>query len=200
MTTEDLMKLLGDFPEINPSNYGDDDVNALNAWGIAAHTALEALGREVAELKQKMFDESEAMVSIVQVKYPQALAERDQARAELAAIRATQGPLSADDVQWVVNDNAELGVKIGEQFFFLYKGESLVYQDARHDDNAPMMWRCVGKREFGECCYPVKFYKNGATLPERYRDELTFIPGLSFGKKEDSDWKELPASPKIGGV
>lgn len=54
-----------------------------------AADALEALGREVAELKQKMFDESEAMVSIVQVKYPQALAERDQARAELAAIRAT---------------------------------------------------------------------------------------------------------------
>ena len=39
----DYTKLLSDFPEINPANYGDDEVNALNAWGIAAHTAIEAL-------------------------------------------------------------------------------------------------------------------------------------------------------------
>jgi hypothetical protein len=30
--------------------------------------------------------------------------------------------LSPDVVEWVVNDNAELGVKIGKQFFWLYKG------------------------------------------------------------------------------
>ena len=72
MTTEDLMKLLGDFPEINPSNYGDDDVNALNAWGIAAHTALEALGREVEQWK---------------VDFNEVLIERDQARAQLAALQ-----------------------------------------------------------------------------------------------------------------
>ena len=36
------MKLLGNFPEINPSNYGDDDVNALNAWGSVAEPALAA--------------------------------------------------------------------------------------------------------------------------------------------------------------
>ena len=75
MTTEDLMKLMGDFPEINPSNYGDDDVNALNAWGIAAHTALEALGREVEQWK---------------VDFNEVLIERDQARAQLAAIRAQE--------------------------------------------------------------------------------------------------------------
>lgn len=69
MTTEDLMKLMGDFPEINPSNYGDDDVNALNAWGIAAHTALEALGREVEQWK---------------VDFNEVLIERDQARAQAA--------------------------------------------------------------------------------------------------------------------
>jgi hypothetical protein len=41
-----LIELLQDFPEINPANYGDDDVNALNAWGIAAHKAIEALQAE----------------------------------------------------------------------------------------------------------------------------------------------------------
>lgn len=80
--TTDLMKLLGDFPEINPSNYGDDDVNALNAWGIAAHTALEALGREVAELKLRAGNGYSRKIE-------ELIAERDQARAELAAIRAT---------------------------------------------------------------------------------------------------------------
>lgn len=49
----DIMKLLGDFPEINPANYGDDEVNALNAWGIAAHTAIEALQAENASLLQQ---------------------------------------------------------------------------------------------------------------------------------------------------
>jgi hypothetical protein len=38
-----LIERLANFPEINPANYTDDDVNALNAWGIAAHTAIEAL-------------------------------------------------------------------------------------------------------------------------------------------------------------
>ena len=66
--------------------------------------------------------------------------------------------LTADDVEWVVNDNAELGVKIGNKFFWLYKGHSLVYEDPRHeDDGRLMMWRHVGKREFAECCHPVNY-------------------------------------------
>lgn len=100
--------------------------------------------------------------------------------------------IQADDVEWIVNDNAELGVKIGDQFFFLYKGESLEYKDGKHDDGTPIMWRPVGKREFGECCHPVKFWKPGVAMPKRYRDELEYIPGLSFGKPEDSDWRPMP--------
>jgi len=65
--------------------------------------------------------------------------------------------LTADDVEWVVNDNAELGVKIGQQFFFCYKGHSLVYDTGAHDDGTPMMWRPVFKREFGECVRPVNY-------------------------------------------
>lgn len=64
--------------------------------------------------------------------------------------------LRAEDVEWVVNSIAELGVKIGDQFFFLYKGESLVYTEDE-DDEPPLMWRHVGKREFGECCHPINY-------------------------------------------
>ncbi len=65
-------------------------------------------------------------------------------------------PLTAADVEWVMNDLTELGVKIGDQFFFLYKGESMTYDvPAKHEDGQRMRWRHVGKREFGECCHPL---------------------------------------------
>ena len=58
--------------------------------------------------------------------------------------------LSDEDVEWIVNDTGELGVKIGNQFFFLYKGRS--YQ-------CEGKWRPVYKREFGECCHSDDYYK-----------------------------------------
>ena len=100
--------------------------------------------------------------------------------------------LSDEDVELVVNDLAELGVKVRDQFFWLHKGESLVYEDGRHDNGDPMMWRPVGKREFGETCCPSKFYKTGAVIPERYTDKLEFIEGLSDGKPESYVWQQLP--------
>lgn len=84
--------------------------------------------------------------------------------------------ISEDDVEWVVNDMSELGVKIGSRFFFLYKGDSLEYKEfenAKHEDGTMMKYRQVGKREFGECCYPLHL----KVLPERYI--------------EGEDWKEL---------
>ncbi len=52
--------------------------------------------------------------------------------------------------EWIVNNAAELGVKVGNRFFFLYKGHSIEYTE----DDGPMRWRPVEKREFGECCHP----------------------------------------------
>ena len=95
--------------------------------------------------------------------------------------------LAPSEVEWVVNDNAELGVKIGDQFFFLYKGESLVYEDARHDekdDGSPgdqMYWRPVRKREFGECCSPLN-----------YKD-FTKVGTVSLS--DSTEWKPLTPSP-----
>lgn len=63
--------------------------------------------------------------------------------------------MSENTVLWVVNDNGELGVKVGGDHYFLYKGGSIVYRDAHHDDGREMFVRTVGKREFGESCYPL---------------------------------------------
>lgn len=116
--------------------------------------------------------------------------------AEKARTEGTRGPLTEDDVQWVVNDIAELGVKIGNQFFFLYKGHSLVYGEADdpevkdgicvHENGTPMHWRPVFKREFGECCHPVN-----------YKDPR-MIGTVSL---DDSDeWKPLPAATSPSAI
>lgn len=97
--------------------------------------------------------------------------------------------LTPDQVEWVVNDIAELGVKIGDQFFWLYKGTSLVvnnpiYEDAGEREGKPMMWRHVFKREFGECAHPINY------------NDPTRIGTVSLDDSED--WKPVP--PDTVGV
>jgi hypothetical protein len=100
--------------------------------------------------------------------------------------------LTSDQVEWVVNDIAELGVKIGDQFFFLYKGRSLVYGGdeksvaagvALNEDTdppTPHKWRPVFKREFGECAHPIN------------HQDYSKIGTVSL---DDSDeWKPLPSA------
>lgn len=55
--------------------------------------------------------------------------------------------LTKEDIQWVVNDVADLGVKIGNKCFFLYKGRTIV--------NNGKKYRKVYKREFGESVHPI---------------------------------------------
>lgn len=100
--------------------------------------------------------------------------------------------LTEDQVEWIVNDIAELGVKIGDQFFFLYKGSSLVYGSdeksraagiALNEDTdppTPHKWRPVFKREFGECAHPIN------------REDPTKIGTVSLD--DSDDWKPLPAA------
>jgi hypothetical protein len=98
------------------------------------------------------------------------------------------------DVKWVVNDLGELGVQLGDRCFFLYKGRSIEYDTGLHDDGeTPIKYRPVGKREFGETCLPMKWILSGKR-EKRYTKELTFIPGLSDGKPEDGEWRNLPQS------
>ena len=103
--------------------------------------------------------------------------------------------LKDKQVEWVVNDISELGVKIGDQFFFMYKGRSLVYENGKHDNDEPMKWRHIGKREFGECCHPwtaIELKQYGSLdrsrpvrLPETY---------IGYHDGDQEEWYNLPTS------
>ncbi|QBQ74558.1 hypothetical protein BcepSauron_178 [Burkholderia phage BcepSauron] len=97
----------------------------------------------------------------------------DALRPRLSPVR-----LTAEDVKWVVNSNAELGVEINGQFFFLYKGESLVYTEGPSEGRRPLEYRPVFKREFGEVCTPINH--------EDYSMCGTVNPN------DSDDWKVLP--------
>lgn len=64
---------------------------------------------------------------------------------------------NTEKVEWVVNSAAELGVKVDGVYYFLYKGESLVYNNDLGKEVENLMVRTVGKREFGECCHPINY-------------------------------------------
>jgi len=123
------------------------------------------------------------------------------AEKEIARLKA-----QIPEPQWIVNDLGELGVKVDARFFFLYKGRSLEYGDddesveygsALHDDGTPMMYRMVGKREFGETCLPEIYWKKGYNRGDgKYTEPLVYTEGLSDGKPEDGDWRTLPTPPE----
>jgi hypothetical protein len=81
--------------------------------------------------------------------------------------------LTEDFVEWIVNDAAELGIKIGNRAFFLYKGGSIEYLE--EDDI--IAYRPVYKREFGECVKPTN------TTNTDWKNRV-YIAG--------SGWKRLP--------
>lgn len=91
-----------------------------------------------------------------------------------------------DEIVWIVNDNAELGVQVNGTYYFLYKGDSIIYKDAKHDDGKQMYIRTVGKREFGESCHPIN------------RDVYSEYGTVSL---DDCDrWEEMPISEHLSAV
>lgn len=121
----------------------------------------------------------------------QLLAEKDALIASQAA-RIRELEVGLEPV-WVVNSLGELGVKVGERCFFLYKGDNIEYDPKDAEHGAPMRYRRVGKREFGEVQYPAKWVEAGRS-ETHYSEELMYTPGLSFGPPDDPEyqWKPLP--------
>lgn len=95
-----------------------------------------------------------------------------------ACLRSVPPELEESDVEWIVNDLGELGVKIGEQCFFLYKGRS--YVGGRE-------YRKVWKREFGECCHPIRITN---------LDQLDGFKNSTPGESEMDVWKPIPNRPE----
>lgn len=122
---------------------------------------------------------------------------------EVERLRRVEAALRSERPEWIVNDGAELGVMVHGRAFFLYKGGSLEYRDATHDDGTPMMYRSVGKREFGECCHPVGVKSTAS----RYLTPLQtwkFVDGVPrVVDLPNGGWAPLPkldASPVQGGA
>jgi hypothetical protein len=88
------------------------------------------------------------------VKISLAKYEQMKRQIELLKEQTKLDPSESGDsiIEWIVNDNGELGVKTQGRCFFLYKGYSLEYKEGTHDDGTEMKYRGVFKREFGECC------------------------------------------------
>ena len=93
--------------------------------------------------------------------------------------------LTEDDVEWVVNDLAELGVKIKDQFFFMYKGNSYF---------GGSKWRYVFKREFGECVNPWLSIER-KIYGDVKRDREVRIPDtfVGFLGEDEGEWSPFPA-------
>lgn len=108
----------------------------------------------------------------------------------MAQLRAMTAPPHADDVEWIVNDMGELGVRVRGRCYFCYNGNSLVY-DGYHDNCEPILHRNVGKREFGETVWPPAWVARGYRQ-HRYDVELIYTPGLSDGPPDQSKYQWLP--------
>jgi hypothetical protein len=95
--------------------------------------------------------------------------------------------LEENEVQWVVNNLGEVGVKVGDRIFFCYKGESFVYrsEETQISDQASvrLRWRTVGKRELGETLMLPKM-KEGHP-PEEYFQSEHKEPFIG-------EWQDMP--------
>lgn len=94
-------------------------------------------------------------------------------------------PLLNSEVEWVVNELGELGVRIKGVCYFLYKGRSI---------SSGTECRLVGKREFGEVCHPLctlvgQQPQNPIYKGRHNEDPALWVP-ITHPPKEDEDEDE----------
>jgi len=166
--------------EKNPTKDAEDHLDILKMMGREGGITEKKLAAlvEHAENLQNEVTRLNLCIDGVQERYTEA--------EKLGLARITDGlVLEEKNVEWVVNNGGELGVKIGNQCFFMYKGRSLNY--ANSDDGAPdMLWRPVYKREFGETVTVPRVTAFCYDRGERDDDH-----GYTFGL----GWQPFPDNP-----
>jgi len=169
MTTEDLMKLADAYARLNAQTTapgaGDARQSLLDA--------LEALGREVAELKLRAGNGYSRKIE-------ELIAERDQARAELAAIRA-QEPVATIEIS-VRGSTTTIDNHFSDVVRDLPEGKYQLYASPATKDAGLVAdgWKLVPVEPTPEMIAAIWAYKSG-NLQDCYRAMLA-------------------ASPTIGGV
>lgn len=113
--------------------------------------------------------------------------------------------LDSLEPKWVVNNMGELGVEVAGRVFFLYKGGNLEYDEPTWEDDGhtyDLLYRRVGKREFGETVWPWQWHVNGRAQRGEYTAAL--VPGTwgvdgspACELDEDEHWRPLPMPLKV---
>lgn len=167
---------------------------------------LEVLAHELRDEAAGAHDVAEGLrgagLELQRATYLSALMTLEDVADRLTSLLSEMGD-GTEEPEWIVNDLAELGVKINGRCFFLYKGGNIEYDDPRHEDEngemgAPMLYRRVGKREFGEVCHPFRYWDHGHNTEERYTEPVVdpFNDEDKYDVPPEYRWQPLPEGPK----
>lgn len=94
----DVLALADAFPELNLSNYGQDEVDRLNQWGIDMHLALRTHGPALAALVEDAARWQAMRELLVGVDFEPDCGGCAVAMFECMAERVSAGPVGADGI------------------------------------------------------------------------------------------------------
>lgn len=158
-TSHTILKFVGVFPQgVNRLHDAINELNGESPFKESQHGKVELLSSKFSREHSSYVVEVRVPYEVHNGQYggetkvsQSCVSKLFDAVSEFQAQEGNLPPIPANEVKWVVNDLGELGVRIGDMSYFMYKGESIVYKEA-HEDGSRMMQRPVLKREFGEVC------------------------------------------------
>ena len=98
----DYTQLIEQFPELNMANYSEDEVSDLNAWGVKAANAIEALQARVEKLEGENYEMACAEIQAGPV--PAAPTAKTLTDAEIDAIRCSACGTDGNGLPQSTND------------------------------------------------------------------------------------------------